>query len=69
MPLYNVCLGRLVREEVDIVVEAKSQEDLQQRLGEVFNKYEGVDWHPDNDWGVEPSDSHQVTRMDNQTEG
>ena len=60
MPKFNVCLGRLVREQVTVVVEASSKEDLESRLGEVYDQYDGLDWAADTEWGYEPSDSHTV---------
>jgi hypothetical protein len=59
MPKFNVCLGRLVREQATIVVEAKSKEDLEERLSEVYENYDG-DWEEDMEWGCEESDSHNI---------
>ena len=48
MPKFTIELGRLVRETRQLVVEAKSREELQDRLGEVTA------------WGCEESDSHVI---------
>ena len=58
--MFNVCLGRLVRENATVTVEAKSKEDLQDRLHEVYDKYDGDGWVPDTEWGCEPSDTHVI---------
>jgi hypothetical protein len=59
MEKFEVCLGRLVRETATVVVEAKSRRDLESRLSEVYEAYDG-DWDPDTEWGCQESDSHAV---------
>ena len=56
MPKYLVGLGRLVREQVTVVVEAPSAEAINPDY--VYDHYEGLDWESDLVWGAEPSDSH-----------
>jgi len=59
MPKYTVILGQLVRETATVVVSAKSQQDLEKRLKEVYDAYDGP-WSADIEWGTEPSDSNMV---------
>lgn len=49
---FRVTLSRMVREQVDVIVEAESEEDI--NLKEVYCNYEDEDWEPDADWGCEP---------------
>jgi hypothetical protein len=59
MTKFRVTLGRLVRESASIVVSAKSKKDLEARLHEVYEAYDG-DWSPDVEWGCNESDCHTV---------
>ena len=58
MPKFEVEIGRLVREHLTLVVEGKSEKDVENRLHEVYQNYEGGDWVSDDSWGCEESDSH-----------
>lgn len=60
MPKFEVQLGRLVRETASVVVEASSKKELESRLNEVYEAYEGDGWNPDIEWGCEESDSHFI---------
>ena len=60
MPKFHVTLGRICREEAEIVVEARNKEELEDKLYEVYKAYEGDKWKPDELWGVEPSECHLV---------
>lgn len=68
MPKFRVLLGRLVRETVEITVEASSQKEVEDRMKEVYEDYDGCDWEPDDEWGCEPSDSHVVVGLAEKTE-
>lgn len=57
MPKFKVTLGRLVRETASVVVEAESAKEVESRLSDVFEMYEG-DWSEDVEWGCQESDSH-----------
>lgn len=57
MAKFYVTLGRLVREEATVVVEAKSANEVKERLHDVYEEYDG-DWTEDVVWGCEESDSH-----------
>ena len=56
MPKFLVGIGRLVREQATVVVEAPSVEAID--VDKVYDMYEGVSWEPDQFWGAEPSESH-----------
>jgi hypothetical protein len=44
----------LVRQEAEVVVEAPSLEELEARLGEVYEQEDGsADWQDDWTWGTE----------------
>jgi len=59
MAKFNVTLGRLVREEATIVVKAKSKKDLESRIHEVYEAYDG-DWVEDVEFGCEESNCHTI---------
>jgi hypothetical protein len=53
---FTVTLGRLVREQLTITVEADSREDLEAKLNEVYEKagdaHDG-EWDTDYEWGAD----------------
>jgi hypothetical protein len=51
-----VQIGRLVREDATVVVQAPSRKAID--VDAVYDQYEGSGWEPDLFWGAEPSDSH-----------
>lgn len=60
MPKFRVTLGRLVRQNATIIVEAPGLEYLEDRLTTVYDKYDGDKWEDDNEWGCEESDTHII---------
>jgi hypothetical protein len=56
MPKFLVGIGRLVREQTTVVVEAPSAEAID--VDQIYDQYEGASWEPDQFWGAEPSESH-----------
>jgi hypothetical protein len=48
---FRVTLSRMIREQVDVIVEAESEDDID--LNEVYCNYEDEDWEIDADWGCE----------------
>lgn len=56
MPKFNVVIGRLIREQATVVVEASSAEAID--VDKVYDLYEGTNWEADQFWGAEPSDTH-----------
>lgn len=53
MKTFAVTLARLVREEKTIYVQAESAEQVQAALSEIYDKDDGADFQPDNQWGCE----------------
>ncbi len=58
---FTVTLARMIREQVDVTVEAESEDDID--LKEVYCNYEGEDWEVDVDWGCEAG-THTVEEED-----
>ena len=52
MPKFNVTLSRQVSEIAYIIVEAPTQEILDDKIKQVYDEYDGA-WQPDTDWGCE----------------
>lgn len=63
MKIYAVTLGRLIREETTVYVQAENQEDIEDTIKDLFDT---VDWDAcrkwelDADWGTERSDTHII---------
>lgn len=53
MPKFKVTLARQVSEIAFIIVEAPTQEILDDQIHKVYDRYEGDKWQPDTDWGCE----------------
>lgn len=60
MPKFRVRLAQLERWVADVVVEAPSREELEDRLNEVWDEEGGsADWRVDDTWGVDEG-THEV---------
>ncbi len=58
---FTVTLARMVREQVDVIVEAESEDDID--LKKVYYDYIGNDWEPDVEWGCDPG-THTIVAAD-----
>jgi hypothetical protein len=56
MSKFEVGIGRLVREQAVVVVEAPSAEAID--VHDVYTRYEGDGWQADEFWGVDESEAH-----------
>ncbi len=59
---FIVKIGRLVREEAEVVVEADSIDDVKNMTDAIYEDYDG-EWTPDTQWGCSESDSHTVSEL------
>ena len=51
---FKVELARLIREIRTVVVEAKNEDELGERLSDVYNNDQEIGgWEEDTEWGVE----------------
>ena len=62
---FKVELARLVRETRVVVVEATTQEELQERLSEVYDLDDDLgEWKDDVEWGCDEG-THTIIGTDN----